>query len=105
MQSFPKCQVEESLGVRWGLILCSLVFLIFSLMLVTEINFLLWIGICFPIDMHSFLVAISKGWCSNITVFVKKIISQDMLREGLIFPSYLTVTESIMKVFFQFSSK
>ena len=72
MQSFPKCQVEESLGVRWGLILCSLVFLIFSLMLVTEINFLLWIGICFPIDMHSFLVAISKGWCSNITVFVKK---------------------------------
>ena len=75
-------------------------FLISSLMLITEINFLFWIGIYFPIDMHSFLVAISKGWCSNITVCVKKIISQGMLREGLIFPSYLTVTESIMEVFF-----
>lgn len=77
-------------------------------MLITEINFLFWIGIYFPIAMHSFLVAISKGWCSNITVCVKKkIISQGMLREGLIFPSYLTVTESIMEVFFffQFSSQ
>lgn len=70
---FSQVSGGRKFGSQVGLILCSLVFLIFSLMLVTEINFLFWIGICFPIDMHSFLVAISKGWCSNITVFVKKI--------------------------------
>lgn len=48
----------------------SLSYLAFPL--VTKINFLFWAGICFPRDIHSFLVAISwRCWCSNFTVFVK----------------------------------
>lgn len=57
-ESFPMCQMEGSLGVRWGSVGWSVAF---SLLLINWNQLLILDWHLFPTGMHSSLVAISEG--------------------------------------------